>query len=247
MNISYPNKTSKIYKQFVDAISVKVTTAMLWLNDKNIEFCHNYEIDNHLYRIYIPQKDVLLDFEWYPINNPYYNYVRINYDTDVIDVMEKLFPETEISTQDAEVWILKRKASNKFLRDNGHSPIYDKNVLRLAWVKDMMIYQCIVLKNNRIIANVVKQNHAVPYGTYILLRYINEMLGIENILIKENSDSSYSSNLYQILGLPIISKSPKRKIWWSPNKAVWRTNHPENYVPFYLTETITYSYPKESP
>lgn len=246
MNISYPDTTSEVYKKFISMITDKVTTAMLWMNKKGIEFCCNYVIDNHLYRLYIPQKDVLLDFEWFPVNNPYYNYIRINFNTDIVDILEQIFPETEIDTKDLDVWVIKRKIANRFFRDNGQSPVYKKDVLRLAWVKNKIIYQCMVVDESWVIANVVKKNCRIPNGTFMLLRYCNEYWGISQLQIKENLDNSYSSIMRMALGLAVDSKTPKRKVWWSPDKVVWRTDHPEDYVPFYLTEVITYNYPKEN-
>ena len=241
MNIDYPDKSSKIYHQFLDMTNQKVNDAMAWLGAKGIEYVWNYWIDNHLYRLYIPDKDVLLDFECYPVCNDNYNYIRINYDADIIKVLEKLFPETILKTNDLNVWKLNQKVINKFLKDNDVSPVYDKNVLRLGWVKDGIIYQGMVLQEDKIIRKVTKQNCNVELGIYMLLRYFNEVYGINHIKIPETLDNSYANMLYQILGLPYV-KSIKRKVWWSPDKVVWRTSDKNSYIPFYLCESVEYIY-----
>lgn len=244
MNISKPDISSMVYKQYITLVNNKVDTAMSWLSDRGIDYVWNYWIDNHLYRLYIPCKDLILDFECYPQINNTYNYIRINHDTDMIGLLEKLFPATIIDTQDLTVWKLNQKATNHFLRSNGASPIYDKTVLRIALVKDNTIYQCVVLKGDMIIANVTKRNCAVPYGTYILLRYLNEIFGVAGITIKDNRDNSYNTTLYQLINLRVISKSPKLKIWWNPDGVKWRIKSTEEnkYVPLYLTEHIIYRY-----
>jgi len=245
MNLTTPDKTSELYGKYTELINAKVNTAVVWLEDRGIEYIWNNWINGHLYRLYIPTKDVILDFEFYPINNINYNYIRINYNTDVIRVLEKLFPETIVDTQELNLWKLNQKATNKFLRENGASPIYDKSVLRVALVKDTTIYQCMVIKDNQVKANVTKRNCAVPYGTYILLRYLNEMFGIPEINIRSNMDNSYTTSMYQLLNLPIIVKTAKKKIWWSPKEAKWHPENPDNYIPFYFTEKITYLYPRK--
>jgi len=246
MNIDYPNKNSDAYKQFLEMTTKKVSDIMSWLSDRHIDYVWNYWINNHLYRIYIPAKDLLLDFECYPVNNINYNYIRINYDTDVIDLMCQIFPETILDTDELEVWKLNQRIVNRFFRNNGSSPIYDKSVLRLALVKDTEIYQCIVIKDTKVIANVTKKNCSIPYGTYILYRYLNEVFGFSEITMKENLDNSYITMLYQLINAQRISKTAKRKIWWNPNGTKWRiTKSEENqYVPFYLTEQVTYKYSK---
>lgn len=245
MNIDLPDKNSTQYKHFIEMVNNKVSSAMTWLENHNIEYVWNYQIDNHLYRLYIPKKDLLLDFETYPVNNPNYNYIRVNFDTNIITICERLFPETIIDTQELVMWKLNRRASNRFLRENGAAPIYNNSVLRLALVKDTTIYQCMIIKGDKVIANVVKQNCSVPYGTYILFRYLTEMFGFSEIQIKEDSGDSYIQTLYQLLNMKTITKTPKRKIWWSSKETTWRTDTPEEYIPFYLPEIITYQYSQE--
>lgn len=246
MNITLPNKTSEVYKQYVGMIQQKIQAAVIWLTERNIEYINNIYVDNHLYRLYIPCKDLLLDFEWFPAINPNYHYVRVDFLTNIEDVLERLFPETIIDTQHLNVWKLNQLPTNKFLRQNNHSPVYDKDVLRLALLGDnQMIYQCIVIKDNKIIANATQQNCSVPYGTLILLRYLNEMFGYDEILVKDNYDDSYKTTMYQLLNLPIVSKTCKKRIWWSANKTKWRISPEERaeYIPFYFTEDVIYKYP----
>ena len=97
----------------------------------------------------------------------------------------------------------------------------------------------------QIIANAIKQKCAVPYGTYIILRYLNEMFGFDEILIKVDLDNSFTASMYQLLNLQVINKTAKKKIWWSPDKTKWHIDkeNPENYIPFYFSEQITYKYP----
>jgi hypothetical protein len=244
MNITVPDKNSDVYKQYVELINHKVSSAISWLIDRKIEYIWNNQIEGHLYRIYIPSKDVLLDFEPYPVNNINYNWIRINYDTDIIRVLEHLFPETILDTQELDVWKLNRRAANRFLRENEVSPIYDENVLRLALVKDHTIYQCVIVKDNKIIANATKRNFSVPYGTYILLRYLNEQFGISEIFIKETLDNSYTNMIYQILNLPVVSKSSKKRIWWNEDKTEWHIKREltSQFIPFYLCESVVYRY-----
>ena len=244
MNISYPDSKSEVYKQFCELLKYKVSQAEIWLIEHKIDYIWNYWIGIHPYRLYIPAKDLLLDFEYYPVPNNDYNYIRINFDTDIIKVLERLFPETIINTNELTVWKLNQRATNHFLRENDVSPIYDKNVLRIGFVKDQTIYQCMIIKNNKVVANVTKRNCSVPYGTYMLLRYLNEMFGITEIQIKECLDNSYSNTLYQILNLPVISQTNKKKIWWNPDGAKWhiKTEDTDKYVPFYYCEYRVYKY-----
>lgn len=242
MNLSIPDKTAEIYTRYGELVNSKINLAMGWLEERKIEYVWNDWIDGHLYRLYIPVKDLILDFEFYPVNNINYNYIRINYNTDIIKTLEKLFPEQIVDTQELNLWKLNQKTTNRFLKDNGASPIYDKNVLRVALVKNTEICQCMVIKDNQIKANVTKRNCSVPYGTYILLRYLNEMFGIPEIYIKSNLDNSYITSMYQLLNLPIISKTAKKKIWWSPKETKWHPENSDNYMPFYFTEKITYLY-----
>jgi hypothetical protein len=248
MNVEYPDKNSIAYKQYLEMIAQKVSDIMSWLSDHQIDYVWNYWIGNHLYRIYIPSKDLLLDFECYPVNNINYNYIRVNHNTDVIKLLERLFPKTIVDTQELTVWKLNQGATNKFLRSNGSSPVYYKNVLRLALVRDTTIYQCIIVKDHKIIVNITQQNCSVPYGTYILLRYLTEMFGEEEIIINDNLDNSYNTMLYQLLNLPVTAKTPKQKIWWSSGETKWRIKPMDKnkYVPLYLTEHITYCYSAKS-
>lgn len=245
MNIQTPEQTSEIYKQFLQIINAKVSIMIGWLTDHEIEYIWNNWIDNHLYRLYIPKKDLLLDFECYPVNNVNYNYIRVNFDTDVIQLCERIFPKTVVNTDSLTVWKLTQKASNKFLKENNAAPVYYKDVLRVGWVKDTEIYQCIILNKNKIIANVTKKNCNVMYGTYMLLRYLNEMFGIDEILIKSDFDDSYENLLYQILNLPVLHKTNKKKIWWNPEKTKWHIAESERdqYIPFYFSERVIYKYP----
>lgn len=244
MNISKPDINSDVYKQFIEMINHKVSAAVIWLTNHNIKYVWNNWINNHLYRLYIPEKDLLLDFEYYPLNNYGYNYIRINFDTDMIQLLERLFPEIILNTQDLEVWKLNQRVVNKFLRDNGASPVYDKNVLRLGWVKDQTIYQCIIVKNNKIIANVTKRNCSVMYGTYMMLRYLTEAFGYPEIIIKDSTDNSFTNTMYQLIGTKKISQTNKKKIWWSPNSAKWhiKREDTDKYVPFYYCESCVYKY-----
>lgn len=243
-NIIRPNKDSQSYIDFNELINNKVSQAMSWLSDKDIEYTWNEWIDNHLYRLYIPAKNLLLDFEFYPVNNMNYNYIRINYDTNIIDLLGKLFPSKIINTQETQLYILTQKATNKFLRENNKSPIYDSNVFRTGLVRYGELYQCIILKNNRIITNVTKNNCAVVQGTYMILRYLTEQLEIPEVIIKTNLDNSYQISLYELLNLPILSSTCKKKIWWNKDRPKWHISAEEkdNYIPFYFTESITYSY-----
>lgn len=244
MNISHPDSNSQIYKQFNLQLNDKINAAMVWLAERNIECAWNIWIDNHLYRLYIPAKDVLLDFECYPVNNYSYNYIRINYDTDIIEVLEQLFPESVLDTTELQVWLLTQRYANKFLRENGASPVYDKGVRRLAWVKDHTIYQCMIIKDNKIIRNVVKRNCRVTLGTYMLFRYLTEMLGYKEIIIKESTRDSYTNTMYQIIGTSVISQTNKKKIWWNPQGTKWhiKTEDTDKYIPFYYCEYKVYKY-----
>lgn len=245
MNIYLPDISSKAYQQFADLVNDKVRVAMSWLEEHHIEYVWNNWINGHLYRLYIPAKDILLDFETYPVRNPYYEYCRINYDTNIITALEQLFPQTIVDTNDMSVYKQPRRIVNRFLKEQDISPVYDQNVLRFSWVKDDVIYQSIVVKDNTIIRNVVKHNCAVPYGTYVMLRYLNELWGMENIRFTESLDNSFKMQTWQILNLPIVTQTNKRKIWWSPQETKWRIHGEEKseYVPFYFTENVTYLYP----
>jgi hypothetical protein len=246
VNISRPDKSSDVYKEFEFQINNKVNRAMTWLSNRNIEYVWNYRVDSHLYRLYLPCKDLLLDFEYYPVVNPNYNYIRITFKDDIINVLISIFPEHIFDTKEMTVWKLTQKASNRFLKDNNKSPIYDEKALRLALVKDDIIYQSIILKNQNIVSNVTKSNCQVAYGSLILFRYLNEVFEIPEFYIKTNLDNSYINTLYQLLNLPITTKSAKKKIWWSSKQTKWHIaqNKIHNYMPFYFTETIKYCYSK---
>lgn len=244
MNITQPDKNSKAYQDYIYLTNQKVSEAISWLADRNINYIWNNQINGHLYRLYIPTKDLLLDFEPYPVNNINYNWIRINHDTGIISVLERVFPETVLDTNELDVWKLNRRAANKFLRENNTSPVYNENVLRLALVKDMTIYQCIIIKDNKIVANVTKRNYSVPYGTYILVRYLNEQFGIPEIFIKETLDNSYTNMIYQVLNLPVVYKTPKKRIWWNKDRSEWHIKREltSQFVPLYFCETVIYKY-----
>lgn len=244
MNITLPDKTSAVYKELLKLIDYKVNLAVTWLAEHNIEYVNNIYVDNHLYRLYIPRKDLLLDFETYPVNSIQYNYIRINYDTDIIRVLERLFTHIVLNTQDLVPKQTNQRETNKFLRENSAAPVYAENALRIAYTQSDVIYQCLILQNNKIIRNVTKQGYSVTMGTYMLLRYLNEGFGISGMQIKENMDNYYAYALYQILNLPIIAKFPKRRIWWSPDGVKWhiKKEQTSQYVPFYLTENVIYKY-----
>ena len=241
MNITKPLITSSEYRAFLELINHKISTAMDWLYARGINYILDFYLDGHLYRMYIPKKDVLLDFECYPVISNMHNYIRVNYNTDIVLLLEQLFPEVILDTDDLNIWVINQISANHFLRENGVSPVYNKHVLRLAWVRDNEIYQCIVLQNNKLIRNVTKLNCTIGWGTYMLIRYANECYGIEDIKIPETLDNSFANMLYQILGLP-YEHSSKRKILWSPDKVVWRSDDHSKFVPFYLSEKITYTY-----
>ena len=245
VNIIRPDKNSIAYKEFIKSVEYKVKTAMEWLTKRNIEYTWNEQIDGHLYRLVLPNDNLLFDFEYYPVNNMNYNYIRINYNTDIIKLLEGLFPETVLDTKELAVWKITQKACNKFLKENNAHPIYDKSILRLAFVKESTIYQCILVKGNTVVANVTKSKCGIPYGTYMLLRYLNEVFEIPEIVIKSDLDNSYITTKYQILNLKVIKSTSKRKIWINSESAKWHIseNDKSKYIPFYLTESITYKYP----
>ena len=244
MNLSKLYINSEIYKEFTKMVRSKVSLAEIWLIEHKIDYIWNYWAGNHLYRLYIPIKDILLDFEYYPVNNPEYSYIRVNFDTDIIRLLEKIFPETVLNTNELILNMIDQRESNHFLRKNGASPVYDKNALRLAWVKDQEIYQCIVIKDNRIITNVTKKNCSVVYGTFMVLRYLTEMLGYTEILIKDTSDNSFANTMYRLIGAKKVSQTTKKKIWWNPNGTKWhiKREDTDKYIPFYYCETRIYKY-----
>lgn len=245
MNITKPDKDSAAYRSFTNEITAKIITATQWLTDHQIEYVLNYWLGKHLYRVYIPKKELLLDFEWYPVYNFDYGYIRINYNTDIIRVLEQVFPRKVLDTTELDTIALNRITANRFFRENGVSPIYDRDALRLAWYRENTIYQCVVIQRNKIIANVTKRNYAVGYGTYVLLRQLNEIYGWDNILIKENLGDSYANGIYQILHIPIVHKTSKKRIWWNPNETKWhiKKEQTDQFIPFYFCEDVTYRYP----
>ena len=244
VNICRPDKQSEVYKQFNRLINEKVNSIIQWLNNKNIEYIWNNWVAGHLYRLYIPIKDLLLDFEYYPVINNNYNYIRVNYDTDPIELCQRIFPEIVLNTEELSVWKLNQRTTNRFLKENGSSPVYDNSVLRIALAKDSEIYQCIIIKADTIIRNICKKNTTVKYGTFILLRQLTEVFEIPDIIIRETSDDSYTNMLYQLIGASIYQKLSKKKIWWSPEGAKWHIpkKDTDKYIPFYFTENITYKY-----
>jgi len=246
VNIIHPDKECKAYKDFNALMASKVNEAMKWLSNKNIEYIWNEWIDGHLYRLYIPEKDVLLDFEYYPVINKNYNYIRINYDTDITRVLGKLFPSKIIETNELQFCKAVQKSTNKFLKTNDVNPVYYKDIFRATYIKDEKIYQCIILRDNKIITNVVQKDCSIPYGTYMLLRYLNEWFEIPEILIPSNLDNSYTTAMYELLDLPIVQTTPKKKIWWNIKGTKWHITEDErkDYIPFYFTERITYKYTK---
>ena len=243
VHIVRPDKSSKVYECYENLMQSKIEQATAWLNARGLEYTWNERIDGHLYRLCIPDRDLLFDFECYPVINMNYNYVRINYNTDIIDILEKIFPKFIIDTDELNLhYNVSQKEINKFLRENGHNPVYDKNVLRLAWIKDSKIYQCFVLSGDEIKINITRKSYQVRCGTFMLLRYLNEMLCLPRVIIKDSLDNSYVSDSYQIYGLTVVDKKHKKKIWWSPQEAKWHVDYPSEYVPLYFTEKITYAY-----
>lgn len=246
MNICRPDTGSTVYKQFINSVLTKVGQAELWLIEHKIYYVWNYWLGDHLYRIYIPSKDLLLDFEYYPSPHKDYNYIRINFDDDIQCILQSVFPETIVDTQNAELKELSQKEANHFLREQGVAPCYDKKALRLGWVKDSTIYQCVVIKDSRIITNVVKHNCAVPYGSYMILRYLNEVYKYRTIVFKESLNNSIRHITYQILDVPYVAHELKKKIWWSPTGAKWhiKREDTDKYIPFYYCGYRIYRYPK---
>jgi len=247
VNICRPNKSSEVYKQFEELVEQKVNQATQWLSSRNIDYSWNERIDGHLYRLYIPDKDLLLDFEYYPVINMNYNYIRINYYDNIILILEKLYPQVIFETNELELhYKVSQKEINRFLKENGHSPIYDNSLLRMAWVDKETICQCYVLKGNQIISNVTRRGYKINHGTFMLLRYLNEMFEIPEIVIKDSLDNSFNTDAYPVWGLKIINKTSKKKIWWNGEHNKWHISQSEidNYVPFYFTEKVVYSYKK---
>ena len=244
MNISRPDTNSEVYRQFLGMINQKVSLAADWLSSRGIEYSWNYWIGDHLYRLYIPAKDLLLDFEWYPVNNYEYDYIRVDFGTDIIQLLEQLFPSIIWETQDLEVYKLNRRAANKFLKENQASPVYDKNVLRLGYVKDDTIYKCMILQDNKIIRNVNKRGCAVPYGTFMLLRQFNEVFCVPEIIIKDSLSNSFTATMYRSIHAEVIFRTDKKKIWWSPAGAKWKIKKEQTsqFIPFYYCGDVVYRY-----
>ena len=247
MNISRPETNSEVYRQFLGIVNQKVSAAANWLASRDIDYVWNYWANGHLYRLYIPSKDLLLDFEWYPVNNYEYDYIRINFDTDIIRLLEQLFPNIIFETQELEVWKLNQMVVNKFLRENGASPVYDKNVLRLGYVKDGTIYKCMILQGNKIIRNVNTRGCSIPLGTFMLLRQFNEAFCVPEILSKETTGNSFMSIMYQTIHATPVSRTDKKKIWWSPSGAKWKIKKEQTlqFIPFYYCGDVVYKYPGE--
>lgn len=244
MRLSYLDKTSEVYKQFIQEVNAKVQLAEMWLIEHNIDYIWNNWINNHLYRLYIPEKDLLLDFEYYPVNQPEYSYIRINYNTDIIHILEQLFTTKVIDTQELVLGMLDQRETNKFLKENGFSPVYGKDVLRLAWVREGVIYQCIIIKNNKIIRDVTKRGSTIKFGTYMILRYLTEVFNYPEILIKDNTSNSFSDTMYRLIGASIAYQGIKKRIWWSPDGCKWaiKKEQADQFIPFYFCEDRVYKY-----
>lgn len=244
MNISKPDTSSEVYKAFIAHIKSKVELAELWLIQHKIDYIWNYWVGNHLYRLYIESIDLLLDFEYYPVSNYDYNYIRVNFDTDILQLLEMIFPTTVIDTAEANFCIADQRECNRFLKENNSPPVYDKQALRVVWVKDNIIYQCIVVKDGVIIRDVKKLGCTIVCGTFMALRYLTEVLHLPEITIKANIGNSYSIRTYQHLKLSGRPQSCKRKIWWSPSDTKWKIKKEDTdrYIPFYYCEDIEYKF-----
>lgn len=245
-NICRPDKFSPIYHEFTEMISYKVGQLAKLLTDHDIAFSSNEFINGHLYRIYIHNRDLLLDFEYYPVVNFSYNYIRVNYNDDMGILFKKIFPEISYETEEVEVWQIDQKDNNKFLREQGYSPIYDKSATIIALGKDQTIYQSAVVRNindkNKLVANVTRTNYQVNYGTIIILRYFKEVFGLTDIEIKSDLDNSFRETTYQLMNMKLVGQQYKKKIWWSPKECNWhiKKEHTDEYVPFYFTEKRTW-------
>lgn len=249
-HICRPDKYTPVYHEFIEMISFKVGQFSKLLSDSGIPFSSNEFINGHLYRIYIPSKDLLLDFEYYPVVNFSYNYIRINYNDDMDLVFKRLFPTVVLETEEVDVWKLTQRADNHFLRENGYSPIYDRTALRLGLVWQDKIYQSAtaVYDGNsgctNIIVNASKIDSQVNFGTVILMRYFKNFYEMNNISISSNLDNSFRETTYQLMGMKIVDRQCKKKIWWSPNKSKWHIDKSciDEYVPFYFTEKRVWLY-----
>lgn len=250
VHISRPDKFSPIYHEFIELINFKVGQFAKILTDHNIKFSSNEFINSHLYRIYIIDKDVLLDFEFYPVPNFNYNYIRVRYDQDMKLLYKMLFPSVILEPETLEVWKLTQRADNKFLRDIGASPIYHKDVLRLGIVNKGCILQTMVIRYdkkdgyNKLISDVTTPGVRINLGTMWLLRYFKEMFDINDIRVVSDLDNSYKEITYHLMGMKLLSHDSKKKIWWSPNGCKWhiKKEHTEEYVPYYFTEKRVWVY-----
>lgn len=244
VNISRPDKYSPIYQEFIEFIGCKVGQLAKLLSDNDIAFSSNEFINGHLYRIYVPNRDLLFDFEYYPVVNFNYNYIRVNYNEDILLLFQKIFPEILFDTEDMTVCEIPQKDNNRFLKENNHSPIYDKSATILAFTKDDKIYQSMVVADGKLLANVSKLNYQVSYGTIILLRYFKEVYNIPEIRIKSDLDNSFRETSYQLMNLKLIKQTSKKKIWWAPTGSYWhiKKEHTDEYVPFYFTEKRVWVY-----
>lgn len=249
-HICRPDKYSPIYHEFTEHISFKVGQLAKLLTDHGIQFSSNEFINGHLYRIYIHDKDLLLDFEYYPVVNFSYNYIRVNYNDDMELLYKRLFPAIILETEDVDVWKLTQKADNHFLRENGYSPIYDKTALRLGLVWQDNIYQSATAAYDQhtgytnIVVNANRIDSQVNFGTVILLSYFKNFYEMDNIAVKSNLDNSFRETTYQLMGMKLIDQQCKKKIWWSPAKSEWhvKKEHTDEYVPFYFTEKRIWIY-----
>lgn len=249
VHICRPDKYSPVYHEFTEHISFKVGQFAKLLTDNKIPFCSNEFIDGHLYRIWIPHKDLLFDFEYYPVPNFNYNYIRVNYNDDMELLYKKLFPSVILETEQVEVWKLTQRANNRFLKQNERAPVYG-NALRLGFVYNDEIYQSMTVvydeKNdcNNVICNVSKIDYQVNFGTVLLLRYFKDAYSMDNIRIKSNLDNSFRETTYQLMGMKLVDQQCKKKIWWSPAKSEWhvKKEHTDEYVPFYFTEKRIWLY-----
>lgn len=250
VHISRPDKFSPVYQEYLEHINTKVGLLAKLLTDHNIKFSCNEFINGHLYRLYIIDKDILLDFELYPVPNHNYNYVRVNYDQDIDILYKSLFPSVILEPETLEVWELTQRIDNHFLRSIGRSPIYHKDVIRLGIVSGGCILQSMTIKtdsvsgHNKVIANAITPGARINLGTMWLLRYFKEVYGMQQIEITSNRDNSIQETMYQLMGMRLSDQQFKKKIWWAPDKTEWhiKKEHTEEYVPFYFTEKRIWLY-----
>lgn len=250
VHISRPDKFSLIYQEFLEHINTKVGQLAKLLTDHGIRFSSNEFINGHLYRLYIIDKDILLDFELYPVPNGNYNYIRVNYDQDIELLYKSIFPVVNLEPETLEVWDLTQRINNHFLRSVGQSPVYYKDAIRLGIVKDGCVLQTMTIRprpgseHHTVISNVVTPGVRINLGTMWLLRYFKEVYGIEHLEIKSNRDNSIQETLYQLMDMKLIDQQYKKKIWWSPTGPKWhvKKEHTDEYVPFYFTEKRVWLY-----